>query len=909
MRHFKFNEPYNYSHEHLLIHIILGCNGVLTTDIIIVFYLLHTHRYLYDSWDHEQDSRDQYSATTAPASKSSKELPQLPNHYQHRQPQSQSQSPFASQSTVKEVSVSSSAVPSVVIAQHHDGYASSAATAPTVPSVSTTDALSSYGVYGGTASGDESFYDETTYNNHAQVDHSLSGKRLEAMVPVSTDQSEQYMDSYENQGGYEDWQNYGYYDESGNYISYDHDPYYDEKGNLVSAQSVAPTSIQEKDAYNGGSAYYDQSSASYDVTTGANPSVAVTTNAIIATTTTTTASATSGKDLAVVDSTSFAEQYEDASYYNNTGTDQEQYNGYDGNYAEGYSSYDQDGYWYEGSEAFDQPTTSKPSHPETVVDTYAEKPVPSHPNHRLESQSSVEYNFAYQSAENLSSYEPGKLEKSESISRRASFRRQTSTRGDYPIVDGVPPNHQFLDATPHLIPATSTTIGGVFTPTTTTTAPAPLTTTNAAAAAANKLTSEIKSALPQLSSLTKGKSDLLSSSFSKLGSFMSSAAAKTGVSVPLMTNKDPPKDIIPTPLANKSTGAIGSTVETAISQNDPSLDQGLGYSLDEAQANQFDSWNGHYDEQMGEYHEPYLEARDEPFDQSSDAHKDLKEDYDKGPVHMDSLESNVSEGAKDGEDLEAEYWQKQKERIAKQSSLATQESQDYYQYDPYTDNKANLLHSMDSTDDKGFERDEYNRQNSLDRDEWLRELEKQSGSRIRPTLTKKDTMSMSLDRSESIDQQTDYGDDYGTDQDQHDRRDRLLGQESLESADGEYPLSPPPSQKPPDDELDESGQRKQSMEIQPAKEKESKSVSFEEEPAKVVPERQTKGMTPREKWLWAMNRICAQLAVSSLLTLSFECYFVQASVNAGAAGASDLSLLLLLAWFSTEEIQFFFQFH
>lgn len=158
---------------------------------------------------------------------------------------------------------------------------------------------------------------------------------------------------------------------------------------------------------------------------------------------------------------------------------------------------------------------------------------------------------------------------------------------------------------------------------------------------------------------------------------------------------------------------------------------------------------------------------------------------------------------------------------------------------------------MDSTDDTGFHKDYLYTQNSLDTEEFLEKLEQQSSGRaLRPSLSKKDTMDMSLDRSESLDQPTDYGNEYDDDD---------IRQGSLESAEG-YPMMSPPPQET-SDTRGRVERRKSSLEILGEVEKKGKSVSFEEEPPKPVPERQTTGMTAREKWIWACNRICSNLAV------------------------------------------------
>ncbi|XP_035713547.1 putative uncharacterized protein DDB_G0279653 [Folsomia candida] len=762
------------------------------------------------------DTRDHYSAS----SKSIKELPtQISSHYNEKsQLSSQAPSPYTSQSTVKEMSIAPNTVQSSV-SNIPQEYPSS-------------NFIINSGDYG---NAEDSFYDASSnYNNHVHVDHLTTSGGTNTITNVATtiatnennDPSEQYMDAYDKQTGYEDWENYGYYDEAGNYIEYDQNSaYYSEEPG--SSTQPAHTQVQQasditEEPY---SLYYDHNQDSsvtqYDTQYDQTVPSTATSVAPAAVTTTTT------KVTIHQEPSNYNKQYDSNFYQSSAVVGDDKNQDYDDQpiIQEEYGTYDQDGYWYDATEDANYPIAQ------------AEHGLPDVAPLSSKGPSNDEYNYAYQSAENLTSYEPSvhpKLDHAESVSRRASFRRQASTRSDYTPHDGTPTSasqpfikdaNHVPTAAPHAVPTTSAP------PTTTATA------TAAAAVVASKFASEMKSALPQLSSLTKGKSDLFSSGFSKLGNFVSNAAAKSGVSVPLMNqNKD----------VNKESQKILPSQPTAIqpAQQVPeiSVDQGFGYPFDDQQQyQQYDNWEEHpyNDENYNQYQDNTNQNNEEGYEYYEGV--EGEGDFNKqGPVHMDSLESNPSEGARDAEDLEAEYWQKQQERIAKQSALQTQESHDIYP-------KSNVLQSMDSTDDKGF----LFSQNSLDTEEFLERLEQQSGGQARPMLSKKDTMSMSLDRSESIDQQTDYGDEY-------DRQDR---QGSLESGEGGYPMSPPPHPMiSEEDEIIEDGHRKSSLEIH-GKEKGSKSVSFEEEPPKAVPERQTKGMKPREKWLWAINRICAKLAV------------------------------------------------
>lgn len=619
------------------------------------------YSYGYDEWKDGNDTRDHYSAP----SKSSNELPQVSSHYnQKSQLSSQAPSPFTSQSTVKEMSIAPSTVQAVAASSHHPHDYSS-----------TNFPINSSG-YGNVE--DSSFYDaSSTYNNHTQVDHLAQSVRTDATVPTITSTSnnedvEQYMDAYENQTGYEDWQNYGYYDDAGNYIQYDQNSYYPEEQpvSVIPAETHhPPTQTQsEKDPY---SSYYDQSQAHNSTTTNA---------AITAITDPATTSYI--HDVMAADTTKVS-VHQDPSLYNDEQYDPNNYTmsevagdpqpqNYDQSIVQDgyYGSYDQDGYWYDATE-------EDTSYLQTQTVQPATEPVISLSNNSG-LKSNDEYNYAYQSSENLTAYEPStaahgaKLDKAESVSRRGSFKRQVSTRSDFGAPTTIP--QTFHKDTNHVPISTPAIPVATTTPPTSTTAPTSTTSaaTNAAAVVASKFASEMKSALPQLSSLTKGKSDLFSSSFSKFGNFMSNAAEKAGVQVPLMNqNKEA--------AAKLEQEKLLETQAQVVPQHQPipeiSIDHGLGYSMEDQQY-QYDNWEGqygeHYDDQYHDYnpetgigYEHYEEGIEGNLGSGLDEqskwgaggeHPD--ELNKKEPVHMDSLESNVSEGARDAEDLEAEYWQK-----------------------------------------------------------------------------------------------------------------------------------------------------------------------------------------------------------------------------------------------------------
>ncbi|XP_035712104.1 protein unc-13 homolog B [Folsomia candida] len=132
--------------------------------------------------------------------------------------------------------------------------------------------------------------------------------------------------------------------------------------------------------------------------------------------------------------------------------------------------------------------------------------------------------------------------------------------------------------------------------------------------AANKFASEMKFALPHLSSLTSG--------FSKLGNFVSNAANKSGLSVPPVNQNTQPNHetqfVLDAQPAQNPVTVLSSLVEV-----EPFVEE------------EWDNWDGKYEDDVEHY-----------TTQSYDNHEVDGEDYNKPvPIHLDSIESNVSEGA------------------------------------------------------------------------------------------------------------------------------------------------------------------------------------------------------------------------------------------------------------------------
>ena len=481
------------------------------------------------------------------------------------------------------------------------------------------------------------------------------------------------------------------------------------------------------------------------------------------------------------------------------------------------------------------------------------------------------------------------------LSRRGSFRRQVSTR-DYGY-GGIDPEPVVPPVQPQMAPPQVNSISGEKTPGSilpglTSQKPplsqqpnvsAPNAAATAASAVANKFTSELKSAIPQFSSFTKGKSDLFSSPFSKLGSFVSNAAAKTGISANLPKDLNKTKTVpVPTNVVPAPPEIIGSQPNMPTQENynqDPYYDyyDENFYDAQEGDPNA-KIFNNHayYEGQDGQYYDEHGILIDPetglPQSQPPD-----------GPVHMDSLESNASDvGARDSDDkFEAQYWQKQRERIAKQATLTTEDSRDYYDaYDNFGADKPPLLEPVDSLAAATMNpaaanelkvMDPYQKQDSIDReDEWEAELVRRGSQRAAAYAAKgKHEVSQSFDMSASLDRQMseDYEDGY-LDEEIMDETGMPIEKPNEKIMD-KFDVPPGPIGKPPGapsedtaGAVDESS-RKTSLELPPAPEKTGKSVSFDEEPPKEVkPEMQTKGMTAREKWLWAVNRICAQIVSS-----------------------------------------------
>lgn len=819
------------------------------------------------------------------------------------------------------MSVSSINVPSIIATQYEDPVvASTSATVPTTSSthnrrVNAHDYTSDLS----TSVADESFYDAVSSTASAYDNYSTGGimtntttasycvsKAVTSVVDstsvsqhgqqLPSQDQQQYMDTYEGQVGYEDWQNYGYYDETGQYVSYDQSGYYDDQATITeetvgSAAIVATTSavstvIAASTATTTTSAYHTESlqysKDQYDPYTTSSITTTVPS-------TTTTSAAISGSlqttEVQVhthQDDSSYG-QYDNTEYYDAEGEVMPiEYGGYDGMTDEYGMGYEGDSYGFTDP-AYDQ-TSIEPS--QNLNDKT-----------NLNSKSNIEYNYAYQSAENLSSsaaYDNGlpssaTLDRSNSVSRRASFKRQTSTR-DYgygsETMDSSLSQQYPHSARNSLTPVTTSSSlpPASSAPTTSTSTTLPINSgaaaVGAAAHAANKLTSDIKSALPQLTSFTKAKTGgLFSSGFSKLGTFVSNAAEKTGVPVPpiikdgiaagaaLGVNKDIEKTNVETAQQQPVVANHVDSTHGKSSIHPGTLEERTkdGYYDDQQPYVEGEGWEGQPSE-MDHRRHPQNHLYNDAYDQYEGT-EEGPESYASGPVHMDSLESNVSEGGKDPEStIEAQYWQKQKERIAKQNSMAAPDAEGFIDsYDPYDKHKGVFQATIESPvpqngeHNRQFSKEEYEKQHSLDRDEWLREVDRQVGGSSRPGHLKRgetSDMGMSFDRGDSIDQNLpdDYVDEYMDD-------DMPRPAKGSIDASGGF-IMEPPLPKEVVELVGLEGIRKTSLEMAPDKEKGSKSVSFEEEPPKAIPERQTKTMTPREKWLWAMNRICANLAVS-----------------------------------------------
>ena len=256
---------------------------------------------------------------------------------------------------------------------------------------------------------------------------------------------------------------------------------------------------------------------------------------------------------------------------------------------------------------------------------------------------------------------------------------------------------------------------------------------------------------------------------------------------------------------------------------------------------------------------------------------------------MDSLESTTSDQAARDPDandkFEAQYWQKQQERIAKQATLTAQDSFGYdYDlgkgagaafFEPVVDMNDPISSSViDQVDHAVLSRmnseEEWtgrgSKKNSLDieQEEWLSGLDRKGSQR---SMRGSHTNLISRQESITLDTHPEEDDEYliGGPPGTEDRVGRKVSVDSIGLANTAAKLAM--LNEIEDDTMisirEEPGERKSSLEVTPGLEKAIKSVSFEEDPPKMIaPERQTKGMTPREKWLWSMNRICSQLAVS-----------------------------------------------
>jgi len=575
-------------------------------------------------------------------------------------------------------------------------------------------------------------------------------RNTEQIVPQTTASlpSNQFQ---EERFDYENWDfTNGYYDESGNFVPYQ--GYYDESGNFVPTET-APTT---EDGYQ----YYDSQSAGH-----AGDSVQL-------------------------------NSYDNTNYYSPGPVDlnskkpqvQPQYSEdypYDENEQEGFDPY------YYTQEDEEYPEMSKLAG--TKESAFHAAPSSRQPS--IQSQPSIEYNYAYESSENLpSAFDKSKpvppaskmdLDRANSVIRRQSFRRQASTR-DYGLDGGRPE-----------------TLG-----------------------------------------LTQG---------------------------PLSKVTKPNYPYKP---------------------DVPSVHHSL--SLDDA----------HYDD--GWTSQEFVDAdpgtmRTNSYDHYEDAVEEQDVGHEgisaEGPVHMDSLESNTSEpGVRDrdaNEKFEAQYWQRQRERIAEQATLCSQDSQDYYDYEPYEGpNQNQHPQRLESIDEVPFspppssssgvaEKSGIGRQGS--ETEWRTGSRSARSSLDTPVdrVNRHGSLKMNkrevrreLSRQETLEGQPDVADEeYLGEYDEDEIGHPFMRKHSSVSVDSQGETLPPTSPIPSehksesqqlsmDMEDDSVTERKASLDT-PGKDKGAKSVSFEPEPPKVmIPERHTKGMTSKEKWLWSMNRICSTLQVT-----------------------------------------------
>lgn len=524
---------------------------------------------------------------------------------------------------------------------------------------------------------------------------------------------------------YENWDfTNGYYDESGNFVPYQ--GYYDESGNFVPTE----TEITNDGYYGSQGGVEDLAQPTYDNTSFYS---------------------SGSKEAPVTGGTQPHPQYSEEDYSYHAGQ----------NY---------DPYYYDEETDYAIPPSTDPAYKKDITGQT-----------NIQSQPSVEYNYAYQSSENLasSSEKPSKLDavlqRASSVIKRRSFRRQTSTL-DYGL-DGGPPDSK-------------------------------------------EPTRTVSQAHPP-QPMTKG---------------------------------------------------------TADSQS---------LSVDET----------HYDDAWTS--QEYMDATGDSYDHYTDAleeHDDERTTGD-GPVHMDSVESNSSgHGGQDpdaNEKFEAQYWQRQRERIAEHAALHSQESQEYYGYESFDapDDQIHPQHPprLESIEESpftppptiiggvpekiGIQRQESDAdwinggqnsgRNSLDQPmDWV----SRHGS-----IKLKKGMSRELSRQETVEGQPDVADEeYLGEYEEDEFGHPFMRKHSSISVDSEGETLPPTSPPPEEDLLPKSQQsldeesvplRKESIEL-PGNEKPLKSVSFEEEiPTVMIPERHTKGMSSKEKWLWSMNRICTTLQV------------------------------------------------
>lgn len=280
-----------------------------------------------------------------------------------------------------------------------------------------------------------------------------------------------------------------------------------------------------------------------------------------------------------------------------------------------------------------------------------------------------------------------------------------------------------------------------------------------------------------------------------------------------------------------------------------SMDLGFSVSMDDSRHDREHFSNNGWT--SSEYHdaESGMTRRDsyDQYEDAQESHLDhTLEDDSQGPVHMDSLESNASETAatqEQNEKFEAQYWQRQRERIASQASVSAQNSVDYpYNYEPnYTngviqDHAPQILEPVSSSvNEDGIQ----SRQQTLDEAEWSRDnslehpdIWSPTGSRQGSFKVKKDVPHQdSYLEGDEEDEEFLIGDQAGRIRRPSTRKESTI---SVDSQGESLPPTSPPADhdhmdKTPSLDDDMGTDRKSSLDVG-GKEKGPKTVSFNEEP-------------------------------------------------------------------------------